>query len=1021
MLMRYLAVIISFIVSVSCAYEKHPEADEKVNAENRILSSFATQIAGAESISVKSILPDDIETKVSDVTLASYDESGTLTDVRYYESDFSMMSLYVSGQGACNVYALVNMGDMTRHFPGDESEVPLMEYMLQSFSSVETSGFPMSGILRKYRPSQGQGIIKVDRLFSKLCVRILHKSLSGYTPSAFYAYNLCNRSLFVRQANRRMMPFAPEGSRAVSTADILTSSDYNPDLNDRYAYDGPLSIGQLGPGPGYFQDTTVVLYVPENAQGNLLPSNTDPFGKVYDKISDIDGKSYSGLCTYLEFNARREATQGYSGNVMYRYYLGADNTSDFNLLRNKRYDLTLDFTEGGFFVNSWKVSRGDDWTDGRVLEFVDEPYLIQPGGIEKIMIHYSRSGGTGTDSQSSPGDWELYVDEQAMKAAGLSYSFNPDVMEQGRNGCYDFCINVKASASAKAGSVVPVRIMSKDGALSDASSISVIDKAEFAPVWSNLVGYVSQEGILTMTGVDESDLPLSVTLSDGSKISCTRIDDESFTVVAQRTGDVTISVRNVSGSKTADVKLSIKAPVLDLEKSSLSLNPDGETVMSGYAYLDDYGNVLSNVNAAAFDSFLRPVVDAAAYFRSKVNSSAIEFEICSLYVSGVQIGLGRQYPATASASDCPDVASKDILLMVENPFPQVQARQLGKIDDYTLFAGADVDPLLRASFADEMKANETFEFQAFVPDASAQYVSAALEPEWEGTASGPNGVYEASLNAADGVVEVIQSYNSSSLQHSAGKHRLMINVTNRHSSEKIGVSAGTVDVYVHTAIGAHAVFGSQQCGYNPFGNETFASVYNTVAGSMVYASPSSTARIHYIDVSVEWMTDVSRVYVLGQMTSSLLSGGNRFDGADMIRPSVYDGQTLANTRMLYSVCRTPDSRISVCGEKYRPLRGIGTDLYRALLLPTYSRNVTESELRLWFFGCQPLSDKGSVAYAPCYELYDKHTGRIVTSRSPYYFTPSALASYTDDYGRGHHVIHFLETIAPDTYGWINLL
>ena len=33
--MRYLAVIISFIVSVSCAYEKYPEADEKVNAENR--------------------------------------------------------------------------------------------------------------------------------------------------------------------------------------------------------------------------------------------------------------------------------------------------------------------------------------------------------------------------------------------------------------------------------------------------------------------------------------------------------------------------------------------------------------------------------------------------------------------------------------------------------------------------------------------------------------------------------------------------------------------------------------------------------------------------------------------------------------------------------------------------------------------------------------------------------------------------------------------------------------------------
>jgi hypothetical protein len=176
----------------------------------------------------------------------------------------------------------------------------------------------------------------VQRLFAKLDVRILHKGLSGYSPSDYYAFNLCNKSLYVRQANSRLLPFSEEGSRAFDSADILEVSDSHGNLNDRNAYQGSLSQGELGPGPGYVQDTTLVFYVPENVQGKLLPSNPDPFAKDYEAISNIGGRSYSDLCTYLEFNARRENTLGYYGGVKYRYYLGEDNTSDFSLVRNNR-------------------------------------------------------------------------------------------------------------------------------------------------------------------------------------------------------------------------------------------------------------------------------------------------------------------------------------------------------------------------------------------------------------------------------------------------------------------------------------------------------------------------------------------------------------------------------------------------------------------------------------------------------------------------------------------------------------
>ena len=231
-------------------------------------------------------------------------------------------------------------------------------------------------------------------------------------------------------------------------ADFLDVSDSYQHLNDKNAYQGSLSQSGLGPGPGYAQDTTLVFYVPENVQGNLLPENDDPFGKVYEEISDIGGQSYSDLCTYLEFNARRENTQGYSGDVMYRYYLGADNTSDFSLVRNKRYDVTLDFTEDGFFAESWKVTRGGDWNDTRVLKFLGDSFSVQPGESADIMIHYHRAGRNGVDSQHIPGDWMLQVDDEAMASAGLTYSFDPSVLVTGKNGYKDFCIRVVASGDA---------------------------------------------------------------------------------------------------------------------------------------------------------------------------------------------------------------------------------------------------------------------------------------------------------------------------------------------------------------------------------------------------------------------------------------------------------------------------------------------------------------------------------------------------------------------------------------------
>ena len=106
--------------------------------------------------------------------------------------------------------------------------------------------------------SEGKGIPDSDkcrRLFSKVTVRIDHSAFdgSGADPDCFV-----NRKLYLRQVNGRLQPFSTVSQKAAEAADVLTESDYDPDMRATSA-----SVA------------TYSFYVPENMQGTLLPGNTD--------------------------------------------------------------------------------------------------------------------------------------------------------------------------------------------------------------------------------------------------------------------------------------------------------------------------------------------------------------------------------------------------------------------------------------------------------------------------------------------------------------------------------------------------------------------------------------------------------------------------------------------------------------------------------------------------------------------------------------------------------------------------
>ena len=1028
--------VVVFILSVSVSCQRG-FVDDGVVAGQEILD-FQVVLCGNDDVpEVRSILGgESIETKVTDVTLASYDSDGVLVNAMYKDDLSGTVPLYVSGSKENNIYALVNMGDMTRSFPMSESDVSEIVYMLESYGDISSKGIPMCGKLENCVYAKGQTVrIPVERLFAKLNARILHSDLNGAVQTTPYAYNLCNKSIYIRQANRRLCPFSRNGSKAECPDDIMEVSDYNPDLNDRNSYQGSYLPSQMGPGLGYFQDTTIVLYVPENMQGVLLPANTDPMGKVERAISDLDGEAFDDICTYLELNASKpNRGEGYFGDITYRCYLGEDNVSDFSVKRNTCYNLTLNLTDDGFNLDNWKVERGENWSDVRTLYFVDEPYVAYPGTTKNIILHYNRtSNASNVGSAGDASDLNLDFDAAAMAKAGITCEFMGNAKTVGKNGCADYYFRMTTSVGAKTGISFPIKASTKDGRISDVTQVYVSEVGNIMPLWDFQPEYVAQKGGLTVAGVVDDLLPLTANVSDPSVLKCVSKGDDSFVITALRPGTSEIRISNKDASQTLKLKLNISAPRLKVSDLSIALAPDGAVGSLDYQYLTADSEPLLNIDEDAFNEYLAPVVAGCDYISAQSDVSSIDMYVSKLYSSGQLLDVGAYYDIVVSAADCRAAGTHSMKAYIVDPFSGMPSVYEGKIDDYTLFGFDNVPEAVRKYFSKEISSKVDIKYQVPQIQADLSCVSSSFEPLWTDGFSYGNELYGSDYNHSDATsglgasVRIRQNSVSKNMKHSAGRHELALHVTNRHSGESLSRTIALLDVYVHTAIGASAAYGRLVCSY-PMGSlypaSSVAGIYNDIAGLTIY-SPTSSEMIYYMDVSMEYLTDVNNVYIFNQMLRGVNSYSNIMNCLDVVAPSVTDGQTSSKLVMMYSVCVAGGQRVGTCDEVYGMRRGIGAVLYRALSMRTRTDALNESQLESLFLGYS--SATGALAsHAPCYDIHDMNKGSNMTSnkvskKSPFYFSPVACSQYRDGQGRGYHVIHPLETIVPKSCGWINLL
>ncbi len=652
----------------------------------------------------RSVLDDGIETKVTSVVIGAYRKDGTLELSCSYKDASSLEMLLDAGE-RYDIYALVNMPDI--EMPSDVKDVERIEYSVPSYSDINSNGIAMCGVLRDYVPSQHTASIAVERLMAKVSVTVDHTGVTGYEGK--YTPDFRNVSLVIRQCNRILRPFAPDGSKALEPDELMADEEGNFNMDNIEDWNGTPGTGVR---PGYTDDSTFVFYVPENNWGELLPGNDDPYMKTPEGLeaAGIDA-GISSMLTYAEFRAEYDSPEnGFGGTLIYRFFLGDDAKKDFSVKRNVHYHLRLGFTMDGMHIrDNWKVTRGQDWTDTRILRFSKGEYRIYAGETTQVEVFWNPSGQYNNIYGMYGRTWLYSFEDRAMQDAGVTYMFD------GLRNLFTFT----ASPSAETGRVFPLSIQACYGTLSDTVNLHVDEvqgdiELDFSKDITDF--YLAQIVDVTVSGID-AQRKISYEVTAGDDVIAIYPDGLSSSrkcsISGLKSGLAEITVSNETGTMEKKLILEVKAPELNLDRNDYNLPLDGTEVYPSVYYTDEDGEIIDESEfdealynrmlgvdyGLSFNDFVNIGQDNCLFFAKFVNDSGETFEENygeSLQEFRIFDGFDYLVATPYSSSVKPARAS----VSVSDPFEV--SRHLGRIDSYTL-----VDPSRTSKFEFPMTVNSS--------------------------------------------------------------------------------------------------------------------------------------------------------------------------------------------------------------------------------------------------------------------------------------------------------------------------
>lgn len=574
------AALLSFAAASCRKEEALPGPAEEPAATEGV--TFRLQDTEPLTVGSRSLLTAaDIETKKTSVTLAAY-SGGRLHVKRHFTAGLDAMPLSLVKGTSYNVYAFVNMGDVTASLPDGEGSLGSSYYSIPSYSAVNAAGLPMTGVREGFvAGSSADRTVPVRRLFAKVTANLS----CDWKGASITSVKIC-------QMNGRLPLW---GSAAIGSAsDVFSGQDQ-----------------ASGSGPS----GTFVFYVPENMQGTVA-GITDPSGKSHEGNATVSANR--SKLTYLE--ATVVSSGMYAGTVTYRSYLGGNATTDFNVEGNVRYVWNVNYHEDGLQDGSWK--RDTDLTDTRYLRWVDRSAQITSSHVDAYEYasdsevhlyigagsHYAAAERTMAED-ANPRYFVFGNDNGANKygdtdvtasnwSAFLEFEYDTDFFTVGTRtfGAAANCVTLTTSRSLVTGTY-PFRVRYKDGSREITVWIHVTDvvttghELELSPASSSIsVGgtqaYTAKLHTVTYTngvetGRSTQTLPGGSLTWSSSSASVATVS--AGTATGRSAGTTTITARYApSGGSQVSATATLSVSDVITTERELLLTPSSAMLEVGY-------------------------------------------------------------------------------------------------------------------------------------------------------------------------------------------------------------------------------------------------------------------------------------------------------------------------------------------------------------------------------------------------------------------------------------------------------
>ena len=622
-----LLVLPVFLGLSSCLREENPVVDEKgqeiIVADNEALLSFTVD-SPVDAEMTKSVISDaNFESGIRTLLVLIVGEDGSWKKSYKAASAPSWLSAGV-GNGvtmsdvrvradyqAYGIYVFANMGDIEASIPRDASGRILPEsyvYALpDSYTEFNTTGMPMcasttisASALKPYRSVGTHEVnLTLRRLMSKVNITV---NKSGMLTGASDGSALAGGSLKLRQVSKVLRPFAAEADRRAQSASEMYSAD-----TDWHNFTG-------GSGKDVI-DSGVTLYIPENRQGT---------GSGPTQAGKTPASGREALATYLEYTATKSgSSDGVSGNLTYKAYLGENELNDFNVIGDKVYTATLSLSWGGMWEGSWRVSQGD-WADTRALVIsaaagstvkMDtkntkaESAKVRKSTPTAFYMNYFLDGAQAStiqhgrkDLSSWPYGWEVLVDGKTANMNGSSgtikNSANVPIISWSYDSATD-CLSMEAIAGAPANTDIhTLQFRTLDGRKqSNVVYFTTSIPFEFRWEADTAPNHVAQRGILyaidSDTNAQSADGKFHLKSGYASKVRMTDRGDGSA-VVELIDGFSSIAdaiyIEDSDGDRHCDVPLEARVPWFECSDLWLTYVDASQNLKFTYYAVDENGN-----------------------------------------------------------------------------------------------------------------------------------------------------------------------------------------------------------------------------------------------------------------------------------------------------------------------------------------------------------------------------------------------------------------------------------------------